>query len=40
MQIRDLPMLRCSLPAHALRPKHFYFALGKRLAAGYLDEDQ
>jgi hypothetical protein len=34
----DITMLRCSLPAHALQPKHFYFALGRRLAGGYLDE--
>lgn len=36
----DITMLRCTLPAHLLQPKHFYFALGKRLAAGYLNEDK
>lgn len=34
----DITMLRCSLPVHSLQPKHFYFALGKRLASGYLNE--
>lgn len=38
--LMDITMLRCSLQAHALRPKHFYFALGKRLAKGYLEEDE
>jgi Dna[CI] antecedent, DciA len=36
----DITMLRCTLPAHSLRPKHFYFALGKRLADGYLNESE
>ena len=36
----DITMLRCSLPVHSLQPKHFYFALGKRLASGYLNEPQ
>jgi hypothetical protein len=35
----DITMLRCSLAVHSLKPKHFYFALGKRLAKGYLEED-
>jgi Dna[CI] antecedent DciA-like protein len=35
----DITMLRCSLPVHSLQPKHFYFALGRRLAGAYLDED-
>lgn len=34
----DITMLRCSLPAQSLQPKHFYFALGRRLAGAYLDE--
>jgi len=37
--LMDITMLRCSLPAHSLKPKHFYFALGKRLAKGYLEGD-
>lgn len=32
----EITMLRCSLAPHQLAPKHFYFALGKRLAEGYL----
>ena len=35
----DVTMLRCSLPMHSLSPRHFYHALGKRLAQGYLDSD-
>lgn len=35
----DITMLRCSLPFNLLQPKHFYFALGKRLAHGYLGTD-
>ena len=35
----DITMLRCTLPFTHLQPKHFYFALGKRLAKGYLGED-
>ena len=42
--LMDITMLRCNLPAHSLQPRHFYFALGKRLAGGYLnpygDEDE
>lgn len=33
----DITMLRCSLPVHSLQNKHFYFALGKRIAEGYVD---
>lgn len=36
----DITMLRCNLAAHLLKPKHFYFALGRRLAEGYLNEDE
>lgn len=32
----EITMLRCSLTPNRLSPKHFYFALGKRLAEGYL----
>ena len=35
----DITMLRCTLPAHSLKPQHFYAALGKRIASGYLSED-
>lgn len=34
----DITMLRCSLPAHSLQPRHFQAALGKRLADAYLAE--
>lgn len=32
----EITMLRCSLAPHRLASKHFYFALGKRLAEAYL----
>lgn len=38
--LMDITMLRCSLPAHSLQAKHFYFALGRRLADGYIKEPQ
>lgn len=34
----DITMLRCSVPIHALQARHFYFALGKRLASAYLSD--
>ena len=37
--LMDITMLRCNLPAHSLQPRHFYFALGKRLAGGYLNPE-
>lgn len=32
----EITMLKCGLAPHQLQPKHFYYALGKRLADGYL----